>query len=145
MVSAIEPIAVVMKPEARNGFRMNSSDSTPTRPAMTKAASSDGSTGHCSQTLAMKPAKAPIVMCEASAKLVKRKTAKMAVRPIAGTARIVPDIKPLRISCSTAMRLSADGAGHHAHSRRDMGLSDLQELQLAIHHLHVAEAAALNV
>ena len=33
MVSAIEPIAVVMKPEARNGFSTNSSLSQPTRPA----------------------------------------------------------------------------------------------------------------
>src|SRR5262249_17703389 len=51
----------------------------------------------------MNPAKAPMVMCEASAKLVKRRTANMAVRPIAGTARIVPAISPLRMSCRTSM------------------------------------------
>ena len=42
-------------------------------------------------------------MCEASAKFVKRSTAKMAVSPIAGTARIVPAIRPLRMSCRTSM------------------------------------------
>ena len=33
---AIEPMAVVMKPAARNGFRTNSSDATPTMPAIKK-------------------------------------------------------------------------------------------------------------
>ena len=62
MVSAIEPMAVVMKPAARNGLRMNSSVATPTSPATTKAASSDGTTGQASLTLATKPAKAPMVI-----------------------------------------------------------------------------------
>src|SRR6476646_3184331 len=103
MVSAIEPIAVVMKPDARNGFRISSSVATPTSPATTNAASSDAITGQPSHTLAMKPANAPIVMCEASAKFVNRSTAKMAVSPIAGTARIVPAISPFKMSCRTSM------------------------------------------
>ena len=41
MVSAIEPMAVVMKPEARNGFRTSSSVATPTSPATTNAVTSE--------------------------------------------------------------------------------------------------------
>src|SRR5262245_34366492 len=143
MVSAIEPIAVVMKPAARNGLRMNSSERTPTSPATTKAASNDGTTGQPSQTLARKPAKAPMVIFEARAKLVKRRTAKIAVRPIAGTARMVPDIKPLRISCATCIYQAAE---HRARVRlQPPWLNDLEETQLPVDHLHVAETAALNV
>ena len=104
MVSAIEPMAVVMKPAARNGFRISSSVATPTSPATTNAAQQRRHRPATpSHTLATKPAKAPTVMCEASAKFVNRSTAKMAVSPIAGTARIVPAISPLRMSCRTSM------------------------------------------
>ena len=41
-MSAIEPIAVVMKPAARNGFSTNSSVARPTMPATRKAKNSDG-------------------------------------------------------------------------------------------------------
>ncbi len=55
---------------------------------------------------ATKPAKAPMVICEASAKLVKRSTAKITVSPIAGKARMVPDIRPLRRSWMISIYLS---------------------------------------
>ena len=62
-----------------------------------------GTIGRPKLTLATKPAKAPMVACEASAKLAKRSTAKMAVRPMAGTARMVPAMMPLRTSCRTSV------------------------------------------
>ena len=52
MVRAIEPIAVVMKPAARNGFKIASSVRTPTTPAAANAAMSEGTTGRPNSTLA---------------------------------------------------------------------------------------------
>ena len=52
--------------------------------------------------LPIQPANAPTVAWEASAKLGKRSTAYIAVRPMAGTARMVPAISPLITSCATS-------------------------------------------
>src|SRR5215469_7514944 len=164
MVRAIEPIAVVIGPDARNGFRMNSSVVRPTSPATRNATVSEGTTGQAKVAFTTKPAKAPTVMCEASAKFVNRSTANIAVRPMAGTARVVPDISPLRKSCQISIARYPDRAtgtrrdratGPVVHDGIPEGLrsaaasgmtggctaraasDDLQELQLAIHHLHV--------
>src|ERR1700761_4981122 len=105
MVSAIDPIAVVTNPPRRNGFSTNSSLASPTRPAATNAHPSEGSSENPNRTLATNPANAPIVACDATAKLGNRSTAYIAVRPIAGTASAAPAISPFSTSCASSMLL----------------------------------------
>src|SRR4051812_34414521 len=133
MVSAIEPIAVVMNPEARNGLSTSSSVASPISPATRNANASEGMTEKPKVTLATRPAKAPIVACEASAKLANRSTAKMAVRPIAGTASMVPAMRPLTISWSISLAIWRDGS------------DDLQKLELGARDLLVTELAVDDV
>ena len=102
MVSAIEPMAVVMKPGGPERLEDELvRRRRPTNPATTKAASSDGTIGPGQRRRWRRSRRRRRwSVCEASAKFVKRSTAKIAVSPIAGTARMVPDIRPLRMSCS---------------------------------------------
>src|ERR1043166_6824707 len=51
-----------------------------------------------------------MVACEATAKLGKRRTAKIAVSPIAGPARIVPAMAPLSSNCTTCVSKGAASA-----------------------------------
>src|SRR5689334_12552549 len=76
-----------------------------------------------------------MVAWEASAKLVKRRTEKIAVKPMAGTARMAPVMTPLTTSCRTCM----------ARPLRSRLSDNLQKLELAGFDLHVAEFATQDV
>ena len=56
-----------------------------------------------------------MVICEASAKFVKRSTAKMAVSPIAGTARMVPGHQPVEDELRLLAYAYAAARAIHAH------------------------------
>src|SRR5450759_1191685 len=75
-----------------------------------------------------------MVACEASAKFGKRSTAYIAVRPMAGTARVAPDMAPLTTSCVTSA------------SNGDIARSGyLHQCELASANLVVAELAVDDV
>src|SRR5262249_23182650 len=131
MVSAIEPIAVVMKPAARNGLSTYSSVTSPTIAAAMKAKASEGTIGNPRFTFPISPAKAPIVACHARPKFRNPSTAKTAVNPMAGTARMVPAIRPLMISWRTSVTTAISG--------------DLEKLELGPGNFLVPELAVDDV